>query len=271
MIHVTQELTESEIEGTPVMQPVWNRLMDLEKLVGGSAEMFWRGARPGYQGKVKDDYTITPETQTDLETQMDEFEHSLRRILINEGVEFEALAPQVADPKAHVDVQIEMIASITGIPKRVLIGSERGELSSDQDIVGWYNIIQTRRQEHAEIVILRPFIDKMIEYGVLPAPGGEEYTIEWEDLFAASDKDQAEVGRVRATALREYSQNPLASAIIPPEAFMKLMLGLDIDEVALVQAMISGDMAEELEEAIKDGLATKEVAVQPVKTNGDNE
>ena len=50
VIHVTTELLESEVYGIPVLESVWNRLLDLEKLVGGSAEMFWRGARPGYQG-----------------------------------------------------------------------------------------------------------------------------------------------------------------------------------------------------------------------------
>lgn len=246
VVHVTQELLESEIEGVPVMQAIWNRLMDLEKLVGGSAEMFWRGARPGYQGKVKDDYTISPEVQEGLEDQLDEYENNLRRMFVNEGIDLEALSPQVSDPGEHVDIQIQMISSITGIPKRVLTGSERGELSSDQDIVGWYNIVQTRREEHAEGNIIRPFVDKMIEHEILPPPSTGSYQIKWEDLFAASDKDQAEIGRVRATALREYSQNPMAPMIIPPEAFMRLMMGLDEDEIAVVRELISDNLEEEM-------------------------
>ena len=280
VIHITQELLESEIEGTPVLQPIWNRLMDLEKLVGGSAEMFWRGARPGYQGKVAEGYTLTPAVEAALETQLDEFEHNMRRFLVNEGVDMEALAPQVSDPSKHVDVQIQMIASITGIPKRVLIGSERGELSSDQDIVGWYNIIQTRREEHAEMNIMRPFIDKMIELKILPPPKTGEYQVTWEDLFAASDKDQAEIGRVRATALREYSQNPTAEMIIPPKAFYSVMLGLDEDEVAMIEGMVDANLEEELASIREATLlpkepapdpdpgTTKEIAEKPINKNG---
>ena len=266
VVHVTQELLESEIEGVPVLQAIWNRLMDLEKLVGGSAEMFWRGARPGYQGKVKDDYTITADVQAGLEDQLDEFENNLRRMFVNEGIDLEALAPQVADPKEHVDIQIQMISAITGIPKRVLTGSERGELSSDQDIVGWYNIIQTRREEHAEVNIIRPFVDKMIEHEILPPPTTGEYQVQWEDLFAASDKDQAEIGRVRATALREYSQNPVASMIIPPEAFFNLMLGLDEDEIAIIRGMVSENLEEEMEKIQKqltDPEPAPEAAPEP--------
>jgi hypothetical protein len=285
VIHITQELLESEIEGVPVLQSIWHRLMDLEKLVGGSAEMFWRGARPGYQAKVKPDYTLTTDVEAELQDQMDEFENNLRRILVNEGIDMEALAPQVSDPKSHVDVQVEMISAVTGIPKRILLGSERGELSSGQDIVGWYNVIQTRRLDHAETNIIRPFVDKMIEYQILPSPKGGEYRVEWEDLFAASDKDQAEVGRTRAMALREYSQNPTAEMIVPPEAFMRLMLGLDDDEVKLVQGMVVDNLEEELKAIREDtldqntppeetgdddvvGEDTKEVASKPVNANG---
>jgi len=93
VIHVTTELLESQIYGVPVLESVWNRLLDLEKLVGGSAEMFWRGARPGYQGKIKEDYTLPPEVEATLKDQFDEFEHNLRRYLAVEGVDIETLRP----------------------------------------------------------------------------------------------------------------------------------------------------------------------------------
>jgi len=139
-------------------------------------------------------------------------------------------------------------------------------------VVGWYNVIQTRREEHAEEHIIRPFVDRMIEYGILPPPTTEDYQIMWVDLFAASDKEQAEIGRIRATALREYSQNPTAEMIIPPEAFMRLMLGLDESEMATVQHMVDDDLEEELREIAKGNLIPKDGAVPaPTLNTGDNE
>lgn len=277
VIHVTTELMESEVYGIPVLQAVYNRLLDLEKLVGGSAEMFWRGARPGYQGKVKDDYTLPTDVEEGLQDQLDEFEHNLRRIFVNEGIDLEALASQVADPANHVDVQMQMISAVTGIPKRILSGSERGELSSAQDIVSWYSHIQTRREEHAEVNILRPFVDRCIKYGALPS--AEEYIVEWSDLFAASEKDKAEVGRVRAMAVREYTQNPLAEAIIPPKAFYKLFLGLSPDEVKELDKITEDEIMEEMQSIARgavqegeenaEGDNTSEVANKPVNTNNE--
>jgi len=260
-LHVTTELLESEVEGEPVLKAIWNRLMDLEKLTGGSAEMFWRGARPGYQGKIDKDFMMTPEQEQDLEDQLDEYEHNLRRFLMNEGVEYTALEAQVSDPSKHVDIQIQMISALTGIPKRILTGSERGELSSEQDLTGWYNVIQTRREEHAEPNIVRPFVDLMIKYKVLPAPKGNpeegyDYQVEWTDLFSASDKEKAEIGKTRAEALKAYAANPSAELVVPPEAFLEYFLGLDADQMEYITELMKAAMAEE-ERAIREAEATQ--------------
>ena len=86
VVHLVEDLGESEVYGTPRLQAVYNRLIDLEKLIGGDAEMFWRGARPGYVGEVDSDYQMTPEARDDLQLQIKEFEDNLRRVLVNEGV-----------------------------------------------------------------------------------------------------------------------------------------------------------------------------------------
>lgn len=255
ILHVVPEPMESDIEGEPVMRSIWNRLMDLEKLVGGSAEMFWRGARPGYQGKIEEDYMLPPEEEARLQDQIDEFEHNLRRMLLNKGVSWEAMEPQVADPSRHVEVQIQMISAITGIPKRILTGSEKGELASEQDITAWYSLVQARREEFAEPSIIRPFVDKMIELGVLPPPDTGEYVVTWQDLFAASDKEQAEVGRIRATSLKEYAQSPLAAEFVPPQAFMKFMLGLDEDEIRKIVEM-ADNLLDSEQDAIRRALTS---------------
>lgn len=243
VIHVVADALESEVRGSPLLQAVYNRLMDLEKIVGGDAEMFWRGARPGYQGKVDDSYQLTQEMEDALKAQIDEFEHDLRRILVNEGIELTALTQMIADPGDHVDVQIQMISAVTGIPKRILTGSERGELSSAQDKSEYLSFVTTRREEYAEPGIVIPFIERCMEFGVLPS--AEEYDIVWEDLFVLNEKERVEVGQKRAMALREYSQNPLAETIIPHESFVDLMLGLTPQEKARVEDAMAAMTEEE--------------------------
>jgi hypothetical protein len=168
-----------------------------------------------------------------------------------------ALAPQVSDPKNHVDVQLMMISAVTGIPKRILSGSERGELASSQDAAEWIAFVQGRREEFAEPHIIRPFVDCMIEYGILPKPE-KEYVIEWADLFSVSEKDKVEIGRIRATALREYFVNPIAPEVVPPEAFMEFFLGLTQSQIDLITEMVGGATIRSIKE--DDALFQAELA-----------
>lgn len=246
VIHIVRSSLNNDIYGTPVLQKVFNRLVDLEKLTGGSAEMFWRGARPGYAGKLDEGFSLSPNDEDALLKQLDEYEHNLRRIFINRGISMEPMSPQVSDPSSHVNIQIQMISAQTGIPKRILTGSERGELSSSQDTDQWKETIQSRREEYAEQVVLRPFIDKLIAYGVLPAPKEKnQYGIRWVDLYAIGDKERAEIGKIRSEALRQYASQPGAEFIVPPDAFLEYFLGLSGDEIALINTMKDDMMIEE--------------------------
>jgi hypothetical protein len=267
IIHITDDNLESEVYGTPRLEAVFNRLFDLEKLVGGDAEMFWRNARPGFAGKVDPSFTVTPEMKKALNEQFDEYENYLRRFLINEGFDLEPLSQQVADPSHHVDVQLQMISAQTGIPKRILTGSERGELSSSEDRGEWLTYVQARREEHAEPRILRPFVDRIIELGILPKPS-DEYSVKWIDLFSLSEKARVEIGKSRANALREYTTNPISQAIIPPSAFMEFFLGLSTDQIELVSKIREDEMQEEVELMAK---IKEELEPTPPPSGGDND
>lgn len=239
ILHITGDTLQSEWKGEPILEPIFNRLKDLEKLVGGSAEMFWRGARPGYFGKVDPDYDVEESTSESLEKQTEEYENNLRRILIGEGVSLTPLDTQVVDPTNHVNVQIQMISAVTGIPQRILTGSEVGELASVTDRDNWSDVIQTRREEYAELQIIKPFINKCVDAGALPAPISYDYKIVWPDIYAPSAKIKADIGKVRAEALSKYLQSPYMSQEMTFEAFLSFFCGLSDDEITVILEMNS--------------------------------
>jgi len=245
IIHIVDNSLESEIYGTPRLQAVFNRLYDIEKVAGGDAEMFWRGARPGYKGTVDKDYTMTPEAMETLQNDIEEYENDLRRFLINEGVTLEGLEQQLADPKNHLDVQLTLVSAVTGIPKRILSGSERGELSSTQDIGEWKTYVKSRRESQSEPQIIRPLVDRFIELGILPSVE-DEYHIDWDDLFAISEQARVEIGKARANALREYTYNPLSSVIIPPDGFKEYFLGFDRKQIEYMKQLDTNEIMGEL-------------------------
>ncbi len=245
IIHTVDDLLESDINSTPRLKPIYNRLEDLQKLVGASAEMFWRGARPGYQGKVDDEYTLGSGAKEELKEQINEYEHDLRRIIVNRGIDLQSLSSQIEDPMNHVKVQLQMISAVTGIPIRVLVGTEQGKLASSEDKNRWLEHISGRRNNHATNHIVRPFIDTCIEYGILPEPESDDYVVDWPDLWAPSDQEQAEIGNTRAKALANYAKQLGAQDIMPNEAFYRFFLGLDEEEIRFIERVREQNIDEE--------------------------
>lgn len=234
VLHILENNLVSEVYGRPRLKPIVNRLEDLEKLLGGDAEMFWRGARPGYHAAAQEDYEMGTDEVDALEDELDKYEHDLRRFISAKGVDIKPLTQQIADPTGHIDAQLQAISAQTGIPKRVLIGSERGELASSQDKDQWLTLIQTRMTEFAEPQMLRPLIDKLMEHKILPKVA--DYVVIWEDIFAPSEKQKVEVGEQRAKALKVYAESPFASDILPPQLAYKFLLGLTEDQAQEVMA-----------------------------------
>jgi len=261
VIHVADGLGSSEIEGTPRLESIFNNLKNLEKITGGSAEMYWRGARPGYGLEADKDFQITDAILEDLQGQLDEFEHNLRRVLALQGMKVNPMAQQVADPASAVDVQIQEISATTGIPKRILTGSERGELASSQDRENQADYIEDRQLNFAELRIIRATVDRFIELGILPPASTEEgYSIQWPDTREPSDKDRADVGKVRADAIKSYASAPTAEAVMPIQSFLRLCLGLTEDEIVLVEEEKAAVQAEE--EAEQAQMTDEERAAQ---------
>lgn len=248
VLHIKSESLQSDVYGRPRLKPIINRLLDMEKLLGGDAEMFWRGARPGYTALTKDDYDMGEAEVEQLEDELDKYEHDLRRFIKAQGVDIKALEQQVADPINHIDAQLQAISAQTSIPKRILVGSERGELSSTQDQNQWLSLITTRRDEFAEMEILRPFIDKCMEHGVLPMV--EDYNTIWEDLFALSDKDKVDLGKVRSESLASYANSIGAADVIPPPLAGKYLLGLTDEQMEEIAKAVEEQVAEEEENVL---------------------
>lgn len=199
-IHVAEGLLENEVYGRPRLQRVINLLDDITKVVGGSAEATWKLMRKGFVLNIAPDATMSPEDEEALEDQFDEYDHGLRRYLQTRGMNVTDLGSEVVDPSGLFDVIVTLISVATGIPKRILLGSERGELASSQDASNWAGRIAARQLNFAESVILRPLIDRLLSWGALMSPQSGEYTVVWDALFEESGTEKATVAKTWAEA-----------------------------------------------------------------------
>lgn len=225
VIHLAEELTEDEVHGTPRLEAVVNRLYDLEKIAGGSAEMYWRGAYGGFALEVAENATSAFAGSGEIdEDVVDEFAHGMRRWIDLEGYKLHEITSTDIKPKEVFDVTMDLISSATSIPARILKGSERGELASSQDETNWNKVIQDRQREYATPIV-REFIDRMILWGVLPAPA--QYEVIWPDLFLPSTAEKAKVFLDTAQAIAAVAPPGAPDLIISPTEVRTKFLDLE--------------------------------------------
>ena len=215
-IHVAEDSVDSELYGTPRLQAVFNRLIDLDKVLPAAGEAGWRLLNPAILLRTQEGHRLpTKDSERQaVEDQANELIHGLRRAMLAQGLDPEILSAELQDPTAIVDVNMRMIAAATGIPKRILEGSERGELASSQDERAWSRSVLARQTNFVAPVILRPVIHRLIFAGVLPAPQSGRYCISFAPLIEPTANEVAETAKLTADALAA------AGVYVDPLAFL---------------------------------------------------
>lgn len=212
VLHIVEDRLEDDVFGCPRLLSVWNRMDDLAKVVGGGSEAFWITANRGMQLALQpgasfgSNPTETAAAVEALETKVTEFLHGARRFVQTSGIDMNPLGAEAADGGWLVDAIFAEIAGATGIPRRILTGSEEGSLASDQDRHNWNERVAERERSFAEPDCLRQAVDKLIELKALPKPAGQGdgfangYHVEWPAMRATTETQQADIALKYAQA-----------------------------------------------------------------------
>jgi hypothetical protein len=204
VLHVAENALESPVFGQSRLECVYNDLDDLLKVGGGAAEVYWLNARNGLHIDVDKDMELDPDSADALSEEMDEYANQLRRTIRTRGVTVKPLESKFADPTGIYDTIISSIAAATGIPKRELMGSEAGQLASQQDRANWAQRCAERVAEFGQPVVLIPFIRLLIDAGVLPTP--TTMSIEWPDAFKMNPLERAQTSAQMARSAANLSK-----------------------------------------------------------------
>ncbi len=228
IVHVPGENRQSDdYVSQPLMQPVFNTLMNLDKLFGASGEGYWKtcftglslSTHPELGGNVKVD-------RADLKDQLENYENSLTRVLYLMGMEATTIAPTVVDPTPFIERNVEALCIKRGIPKRIFMGSERGELSSTQDEGDWDDKVRTYQNGYLIPNVAVPLYDWLIAVGAVTEP--EEYSVECEALDAQTAKEKADTGLVVTQALAAATTAGIfASGLMTEEDFLADIMMFD--------------------------------------------
>jgi hypothetical protein len=260
VIHVADAVESSEIWAVPRIRPNYNRIYDLRKLLGGSGEMYWRGALPPIFFETHPEYGPEVEMGEASKDSIEQMMNTLQRWGFMPGVHANQLSPTVVDPQKQIETQIDAICIQLGVPKRVFVGSERGELASSQDSRAWNNRLRARQYRYLVPRLIVPLIDRLIQMRVLSMP--KRYTIKFPDLNNLTETEQADVALKRTQALVAYVAGD-GRQVIAEQDYMTEFLNMSDEEAeGILDRAMEGVEEREVEE-LEMGLTEPDpVAVQ---------
>lgn len=174
VIHVVDysgSTTESEVFHVPRMRPVFNRLIDLQRVYAGGTEGYWQACigklfvktNPQLGGNVN-------VNESALKNMFEHMRHGTSREGVLKGLEPVLITPTPPDPTPFIAALIESICVNLACPVPVFKGYEIGEQASTNNSEKWNGVIQHRWVFHNGPRIIVPVVDRLILCGVLPEP-----------------------------------------------------------------------------------------------------
>lgn len=218
----------AEIYANPRVQNVFQYLQSARKVIHSSAEMFYKGAFPGYALKSIPDPTGMTSVNLDKESlskEMYDYQNDLKRYIALQDMEIEPLTPQIATATAHLEDQLKMVASVLGVPYRIYMGSESGHLASSQDKTTWNGRVSGRQRNRCNPVIVKQSIKRLQDLCVMPRT--KKFYSDWNDLNNLTDMDKADIALKRSQAMMAYIKGG-CDTLLPPLEYLMTVLGFTL-------------------------------------------
>jgi len=200
VLHLADNTLENLTFGHSRLEAIYNTLDDLLKVAGGSAETYWMTANRGMHVDVDKEMELDDDDAAALSDELDEYQHQIRRVIRTRGVKVTSLGSDVADPRSTFDVLISLLAAQSGIPQRVMLGAEAGQLASQQDRANWSQRVAERIANFAEPTVLKPFVQTLVGLSVLPEPSAN-LEVSWPEPFKMNPLERAQTSAQQARSL----------------------------------------------------------------------
>lgn len=249
-IHLADNALSSQLYGTPRMQQVFNRLADARKMYSAAPEMFWRGAFPGWA------FVTHPQLGGDvrvnvskLQEQMTLMGDGLQRFIALMGMAPQSLAPQVVDPSPQMERIIEYICITLDCPKRIFMGSERGELASTQDEKRWRKKMVRRQNDYLIPRVIVPFVNRLVLLGVLSEPS--EFSVQFPDEQEMAPAERSSFSLQMAQAFSAYISGG-GDTLMSPRHFLREIVGLPAETVEGILEDVQEHITQKKADALVD-------------------
>lgn len=193
--------------GRSLLEAGMNRLFDLDKVTGGSAEGYLKNAsrQISFMFDDKTNFAkLAAALGTDLDGLADALDAQVKRLNRNtdsasfmQAGKAEILSVPHSDPKSTWEILVSEFAATVPIPVKVLVGMQTGERASTEDAKEWAKTRMSRRNGFLSDR-LTALLTHYWELGVINEPVNGEITIVWSDLLAPSELEKIELMKALA-------------------------------------------------------------------------
>jgi len=235
VVVLAEGLLENDIEGSSALEPVWDALIDKDKVRGSAAESYYRNARQKFVLEAAEGSKIdtSPEGVASLNAEVQEFTNDYRDFMRIKDMKANVIQPNMIDPRGAFDIAVEEISGQTGIPIRVLTGKGGGQLAGSEDKAAWNALILDRENQECTTWLLVGL--RILEAATIIDELPKTLIVEWPEQSALTEKEKSEVNKNKATSLKDLSAArslPGGDEIVLESALDELDLGnIETEEI----------------------------------------
>lgn len=218
---------ENMLSGVPFLRAGYNKLLDLEKISGGSAEGFLKNASRQLGiafDKETDMATLKAQAvEAGFKDLGDALNDKIGRM--NRGTDaalvMQAGSPSVlsvaaADPSPSWTVAANEFSASVQFPFTIMFGQQTGRLASDEDKTDMAKRCNGRRWGFMTAVVTA-VLERSWTMGVIDPPTSGEVTLAWSDLLAPSEKEKIANMQAMADVAQKTQSAYLSPAITQNE------------------------------------------------------
>lgn len=203
VVHMTENALDSDIEGSGALEPVFNRIIDIDKATGGASEAYFRNARRIITTEIDKDFAaglLSDDAQkASFDDSVQKFTNEWQDHITAAGAKVGQLQSTHYSPLDTVKVALWEISGYSGIPIRILTGEGSGQLAGSEDQLAYNHIVADRQR-----LVCAGWVFAALD--VLQAAGIVQLDPTWHVIFppqqASTEAQQAEIDAKRATTLQ---------------------------------------------------------------------
>ncbi len=191
---------ENMLAGVPLLRAGFNKLLDIEKTSGGSAEGFLKNAsrQLGIEFSKETDINSLIKQAKDegFDKLGDAMNEKIRRMnsgtdsaLVMQAGQASVLSVAAADPTPTWTAAANEFSASIQCPFTIQFGQQTGRLASDEDKNEWAKRCNGRRWGFLTDYITR-VIERFWALGIIEPPTNGEVSLVWSDLLAPSEKEK---------------------------------------------------------------------------------